>query len=280
LSEISAAINPTTRESTLDDATGFIIPILLDKGLLAPSHEGRGFSLGLLLRIVKTSKSSLKDHLIRLISVLVESMSAMEPRTLQYMEFHVERLQISNSDLESTRLRLSQQSPLQDALDVCLESLVSPASLPLVADIILNLTMQTQQGVGLATRVAAVRSLVFIMNSCPDAWKRSIVQRCFQSILSSLVPAAPPSQSLRRELISAIGVLSKISEGTFLAGAITHLIGVYQNSGHHDEILVLVVAECLRQIISKGGELIQEETAMWNMLICCSFIGSFEEVSI
>lgn len=43
------------QQSVVEDATGFIIPLLLDKGLLEPSPEGRGFSLGLLLRVVKVS---------------------------------------------------------------------------------------------------------------------------------------------------------------------------------------------------------------------------------
>jgi hypothetical protein len=41
------------QQSVVEDATGFIVPLLLDKGLLEPSPEGRGFSLGLLLRVVK-----------------------------------------------------------------------------------------------------------------------------------------------------------------------------------------------------------------------------------
>lgn len=43
----------TQQQSVVEDATGFIVPLLLDKGLLEPSPEGRGFSLGLLLRVVK-----------------------------------------------------------------------------------------------------------------------------------------------------------------------------------------------------------------------------------
>ena len=43
------------QQSVVEDATGFIVPLLLDKGLLEPSPEGRGFSLGLLLRVVKVS---------------------------------------------------------------------------------------------------------------------------------------------------------------------------------------------------------------------------------
>ena len=87
------------QQRVVEDATNFIIPMLLDKGLLEPSLEGRGFSLGLLLRIVKTTKASLKTHLIRIIDTLVEAMSAMEPQTLQYLQFHTERLNIDKQVL-------------------------------------------------------------------------------------------------------------------------------------------------------------------------------------
>jgi proteasome component ECM29 len=275
----SSSLNPTTRQATLSDATGFIIPFLLDKGLLAPSAEGKGFSIGLLLRIVKTTKSSLQAHLIQLIAVLVEAMSAMEPQTLQYMQFHTERLQISNEELESTRLKLSQQSPLQDALDLCLESLQAPECADMIADVVLNLSAQTKSGVGLATRTAAVRSLVFIINSdAHEAMGQAISQRCFRSLISSVVPNPPPSPSLKKELVAALGMLAKISTCEFLTEMVTSLVAIYRKSGTDNIDLVITIAECIHQIISKAGDMLQEETAMWHDLICCSFVGTFEEV--
>ena len=49
----------TTNSSSIDDTTAIIIPTLIDKGLLASSAEGRGFSLGLLVQIVKVNKLNL-----------------------------------------------------------------------------------------------------------------------------------------------------------------------------------------------------------------------------
>lgn len=267
------------RELIIDDATSFIVPILLDKGLLAPSPEGRGFSIGLLLRIVKTSKASLKDHLIRLVSVLVESMSAMEPRSLQYMEFHTERLNISSSELESTRLKISQLSPLQDALDVCLESLASPSCIGILPEVISNLSLQAQQGIGLATRVAAVRSLLFLMNSCPTTWNLPSVQRCFHSLMISLFPNPPTSESLRKDILIAIGTLAKMCNSSFLSEEIMKLIALYNDLRPENFILPKVIADCMCQIVTKSGELFQQEREIWKELILCSYIGSFEENS-
>ena len=276
----SSSLNPTARQETLTDATGFIIPFLLEKGLLAPSAEGKGFSIGLLIRIVKTTKSSLQAHLVQLISVLIESMSAMEPQTLQYMQFHTERLQISNEELETTRLKLSQQSPLQDALDQCLDALQAPACAGMVPEVVQNLATQTKSGVGLATRVAAVRSLLVIITSdAHDRMGQAVTQKCFRSLISSVVPGPPPSSSLKKELMSALGALSKVCDASFLTEMITLLLAFYRQEGVHSVDLVITVAECIHAIISKAGDSLQEETAMWREVLGCAYVGSFDEVS-
>ena len=107
----------------LDDAIALAMPLLLDKGIVASSMEARGFSFGMLVKIIKISRAALKDWLVRLVGVLVESMSALEPQMLQYMQFHTARLQISDEELETMRLRLAKESPMQEALDGCLQAL-------------------------------------------------------------------------------------------------------------------------------------------------------------
>ena len=68
-------------------------------------------------------------HLVRITSVLIESMSALEPQTFQYMQFHTARLNISERELEEMRLKLSSHSPMQVLdVDVLLFSLNCPNS--------------------------------------------------------------------------------------------------------------------------------------------------------
>ncbi|CAE7531216.1 ECPAS, partial [Symbiodinium microadriaticum] len=222
--------------------------------------------------------ASLQDHLIELISVLVESMSAMEPQTLQYMQFHTDRLQISNEELESTRLKLSQQSPLQDALDQCLDALQAPACAGMVPEVVRNLAGQTKSGVGLATRVTAVRSLMFIINSdAHAAIPQSTTQKGFRSLISSVVPAPPPSVTLKKEMVASLGALSRICDSMFLTEMVSSLMTINRKSGVDNVDLVVTIAECIHQIISKAGDAMQEEIGMWNEVISCSYIGSFDE---
>lgn len=96
------ACNPVEScELTVDTAIKAIIPLILEKGLIHTSPEARGLCLGLLSKIIRVSKtiSAIRKWLPNIISILIESMSALEPQTLQYMQFHTTRLRISDEEL-------------------------------------------------------------------------------------------------------------------------------------------------------------------------------------
>ena len=93
---------------------------------------------------------------------------------LQYMQFHTSRLQIGEEELEQIRLKMSHQSPMQEALDLCLQSLDRDfPGFPLqdfdlenhknlLHDVVFELSTQLNRGVGLATRVAAIQSISYL----------------------------------------------------------------------------------------------------------------------
>lgn len=121
-------------------------------------HQYVAIGRQVLSRTVKAARAALKHWRPRLIAVMVECMSAFEPAMLQYMQFHTTRLAISDEELEQMRLRISQQSPMQEALDACLQCL-DTATIPAV---VRELCGQLHRGVGLATRVAAVKALAYL----------------------------------------------------------------------------------------------------------------------
>lgn len=101
-SHITRACSSTeVGEVISEHAVEVVVPLILDRGLLSTSLEAKGLSLGLLGKIVEVTKHSraLCDHLPQIVSVLVEGMSATEPQTLQYMQFHTARLGISSEAL-------------------------------------------------------------------------------------------------------------------------------------------------------------------------------------
>ena len=60
----------------------FLVPKLLSQGLISSSMEGKGFSLGVLAKLIKLCRYLLRTWLPRIISILVECMSAFEPGNL------------------------------------------------------------------------------------------------------------------------------------------------------------------------------------------------------
>lgn len=183
--------------------------------------QARGVSLGLLGKVVEAAKSALalRKWLARVISVLVEGMSALEPQTLQYMQFHTARLRISEEELEAMRIKMAQSSPLQEALEICLSSLHQATSYDTnaatIPEVVQGLSLQLQRGVGLATRVAAAQSLsqlaerypVFLGKGSSGAKPASEAFRC---IIWSLTQAPHMAVTLKKAMTSAFGALCKV----------------------------------------------------------------------
>jgi len=191
--------NPRTRLNTNNtnavgvDILNVIMPLVLDKGLLLTFPEGKGYCMGLLLRIIKISSTAstgtgagtgiensidigLNKYIVKIISTLIESMSAMEPQSLQYMQFHTSRMQIQQDELESMRIKLSQASPLQDALNQCIKHsnlLVTTGSGGggsgelLLSKVLLRSCDYLSNGVGLATRAAAATTITSLVDKFP-----------------------------------------------------------------------------------------------------------------
>ena len=132
-------------------------------------------------------------------------MSALEPRTLQYMQFHTARLQISEEELENMRIKMSQTSPMQEALTYCLQSL-NELTIPTVVS---ELCRHIKSGVGLSTRVAAVESISYLVERYPhDLGIHSVT--AFETIIKSLIHAPQMTVSLKKAMMSGIGALAKV----------------------------------------------------------------------
>ncbi len=217
-----------------------ILSLLVTKGMLCPSEEGRGYSLGLLVKIITIAHSQLTGAwLERLVSILIESMSALEPRTLQYMSFHTSRLAIKDEELESLRVKHSQSSPMQEALTICLQSL----SRDNIAGVIQNIVAHLRSGVGLATRVVAVESLCYLTERYPAELRSpddvvqgeeqqvsntiavpvdkanavriaTSVANAFRAIVQSLIHSSSMAVTLKKAMTSALGSLGKVRYST------------------------------------------------------------------
>ena len=265
------------------DVLNIMVPLLLDKGLLVTFPEGKGYCMGLLMRIIKESKGNLNSWLIQIVSVLIEGMSGLEPQSLQYMHFHAAKLNLKPDELDAMRVKMSQVSPLQEALTQCLQHsdlLAIVNGRTLLIDAILRISEYIQSGVGLATRAAAANSLAVIIDRYPDELKcksvlanrsdmrsvHGILEKVFYVIYKTLsTSSVSNSKVLSQALVSTMGVLVKIINPNVLRLACVNLLAIQkqldaastiessslQCGGNEDFI---AVAMCINQIVSKGGE--------------------------
>jgi len=263
--------------SQMEDAVNFsaeiVIPLILDKGLLTTSAEGKGLSLGLLANMIKKAERNvLKNWLPRLVSTLVESMSALEPKVLQYMQFHTARLQISEEELENMRLKLSQQSPMQESLDLCLRALGTET----FADVIEQLSQHLRRGVGMPTRCAAVNSMTYLAEMYP-AEIGPLSVKPFNIIFQCLVESSRMGTTLTHALVGGFGALSKVIPRQCLAAACNDLVDVSFRTRDCDYDPI-ILAQCAQQMISRAGDQIIDDN-LWVKVLACSYAGTFDDVS-
>ena len=223
LDHLTRICNPSENEETsVRHILAVVLPLILEKGLSVSTSEVRGFSLGALMKIIHAAKNALGDWLDPIIAVLVECMSALEPRTLQYMQFHTARLQISEEELDSFRLRLCQESPMQEALDNCLQAL-DTKTVPFVAK---NLCSFLRGGIGLPTRVSAAKSLAFLAEKFPSELGMH-AETAFKSLIEFLVSPYRLDIALKKTVLSTLGTLGRIIPGEVLEEVCFKLFDIY-----------------------------------------------------
>jgi hypothetical protein len=121
------------------------------------------------------------------------------------------------------RIKLSQSSPLQTALDFCLNSLNQTVVLPVgdkqqsaLYEVIHTLSVALRRGVGLATRVTAAQSLTQIVDRhqimlSSGAASLKHVVAAFQSLVWILTESSSMlSPALLSAAVSAFGAVVKV----------------------------------------------------------------------
>ena len=70
-----------------------------------------------MFKLCKTSGVLLKPHITNIISILLESLSSLEPQAINYLSFHTD----STQQLDNLRLSATKSSPLIEAVENCIE---------------------------------------------------------------------------------------------------------------------------------------------------------------
>ena len=133
-----------------------LVPLLLDVGLHSTEAA---FAVQSLLDICRAARSLLEPQVARIVGVLLQALSTMEPGQFNYLQQHVDSLGVSAEQLESARLSALAGSPLHDTLSLCADHVASSNA----SAVSIELVKLVKRGVGMQTRVGAAQ---FIEKIC------------------------------------------------------------------------------------------------------------------
>lgn len=270
-------IRATNAKESSDDvaamAIDLILPVLLEKGVVAPSLEARGFCFGVLIKIIENSSQSLIRWLEKLVDALIESISAMEPQMMQYLQFHTSSLQLSAEEWEKTRIQLAQNSPMHEALRKCL-GLATAEHLPTICRVTFH---HLQMGVGLATRVAAANTFVYLAERFPSGMS-TLGYQVVQALSKLLSERPNLESSLKKAMMNALGMLAKVVSSDAVVNELEELSHRWINRDSRSVESELALVSCMKQFIKKAGERVNN-SSLWTKLLAISFVGTLDSES-
>ncbi|KAF9960381.1 hypothetical protein BGZ65_012418, partial [Modicella reniformis] len=196
-----------------------MIPFLLQKGLHSGAEEVSKFSLTTILKICKQAGPLLRSHIPAIVIALLDGLTSMEPQVMNYLSFHTEKYQVSQEQLEGTRLNAVKLSPMMEGIDSCLEN-VDETVMPALAD---QLVATIRKAVGLPTKAGCAHLLVSICIKKPAVVRD--YSDTFLKILGSAIKDKSPA--VRKSYAVAVGYLARVTTDSALVKFIERLDSYY-----------------------------------------------------
>lgn len=88
-----------------------VFPFFLNKGLFSIAEDVRKFSLATIIKITKKAGVLLKPHITDLVGTLLEGLSSLEPQSMNFLSFHTEKYNITQTQLDTLRQNAAKTSP-------------------------------------------------------------------------------------------------------------------------------------------------------------------------
>ncbi|CAG8524233.1 10813_t:CDS:10, partial [Cetraspora pellucida] len=196
-----------------------IMPFLLTKGLLSDSEDVRKFSLKTILKICKSARALLKSHITDIVGTLLEGLSSMEPQVMNYLSFHVEKYDVTQEQLENSRLSAAKMSPMMEGIESCIDYIDESV----MENLTPRLLQLVRKGVGLPTKAGCAR---FLVSLCLK--KASILKPHADTVMKALSGAIlDTSPAVRKSYAVAVGYVAHLSSDNTLIRLIGHLKKVY-----------------------------------------------------
>lgn len=232
-----------------------VLPVLLNKGIIAHAQEVRSVALEALLQITKVAGTFLRPHLAGLLSALLEGMSTLESAGMSYLQFHAQSMNMSEEQFESIRLSMSKTTPLADAIDACLQ-LVDEDS---IVSVLNSLCDILRAGVGLPTLTAAAKMVGTLANT--PALAPHMAPKIKPVMLTLYNGLLDKSPSVRKSYATALGYCCKIAPHNVVAKSIRRSLELYTKAEAADvqhDTSRIVSGISMREIARYAGDRARE----------------------
>ncbi|KAI9024387.1 proteasome stabiliser-domain-containing protein [Phycomyces nitens] len=196
-----------------------VVPFLLQKGIVSDAEDVQKFSLDAVLKLCKTGAALLKGYIPEIIDTLLQSLSSLEPQTLNYLSFHTEKYNISQEQLDNARLSGAKNSPMMEGIEHCVNQIdeqVMEALSPRIIHII-------KKGTGLPTKAGCAR---FIVTLCMN--RKAVFQPFADTFLKALSGAIrTKNPAVRKSFATATGYVCQLASFDKVVSLIKHLKKLY-----------------------------------------------------
>ncbi|KAG0371099.1 hypothetical protein BGZ54_000043 [Gamsiella multidivaricata] len=221
-----------------------MVPFLVQKGLQSSADEVSKFSLSTILKICKQAGPLLRSHISIIVVALLEGLTSMEPQMMNYLSFHTDKYQVSQEQLENTRLNAAKLSPMMEGIEACLEN-VDETVMPVLSE---QLVALMRKAVGLPTKAGCAHLLVSMCIKKPSVTK-TYSDTLLKTLGSSIKDKSP---AVRKSYAVAAGYLSRLATDAALVKFIERLDSFYLET--EEDELRSIAAITAREISKNASD--------------------------
>jgi proteasome component ECM29 len=240
--------------ASAEKVLGLVLPLLLQEGLATNSAEVRIASVQQLVKITKHAGATLAPHIPEMASVLLESLSSLEPQMNTYLQLNADKYQVSGEALERARVSASRNSPLAETLDLCVRHMNETAADALMP----RLVAVVRQGVGLPTRCGCARFIGQLAVTPGPVGQ--VVRRHSSKLLKCLGAATASDRSpvVRQAMAGAAARVVAVAKESAVDEYIRDLASTYFNHGPEDVSLRVVVGQACKDMLAMAADAIRD----------------------
>ncbi|KAI9031501.1 proteasome stabiliser-domain-containing protein [Hyaloraphidium curvatum] len=220
-----------------------VLPFMLHKGLTNMAKDVRSFALQTIMKLCKKGAVLLRPHVADLVTVLLESLSDLEPQMMNYLALNADKYGVTQDQLDSSRLSATKGSPVMQAL----EGAVDHVDGTNIGAILPKLAQIARKGVGLPTKAGCARFIVTLVVRHPSLIQPADADSLLRAVLAGMVSDRNPT--LRKAYAVSIGYLGSACSPAALGKLVEDLRGMYAGpAAGEDPDAGLVPAFAMREL--------------------------------